>query len=179
MRDINITHLTDNAQLLGTRSQSQYQYNNISVSLYQVTAAMPGVNVGEVILRESDADTRDYVLDVNETQKTLTDIDEALRSYAQIWADNDDNYQLERYRWGLYAPVDDAVINDYDKPCKIVVAGSYYGYAPYDYACDEQSEALIFACAAEAQAWIDAHNKGTYYLGNNEAGRPTYTIVKA
>ena len=179
MRDINILQLTDNATEIASRSQSQTQYNNISVTLYQATDAMPGVNVGDVILRESDADTRDFLLDASEAQTALANPDDFLRACASAWANNVEPWQLERYRWGLNNPYDDAVADDFDQPCRIVVKGCYNGYTPYDYACDNTGEPVDFDNAAAAQAWIDAHVQGTYYLSHNEAGRPSYYIISA
>ena len=179
MRDINISNLTDHANEIASRSQSQTQYSNISVTLYQATDDMPGVNVGDVILRESDADTRDYLLDDSEAQTALANPDDYLRSCASAWADNETYWQLERYRWGIDDPANDAVAEEYKEPCRIVVKGCYYGYTPYDYACDNTGEPIDFDNAPAAQAWIDEQEAGTYYLSHNEAGRPTYIIVKA
>ena len=179
MKDMNIRNLTDHATEIASRSQSQTQYNNISVTLYQVTDAMPGVNIGDLILRESDADSRDFLLDASEARSALANPDDFLRSCASAWANNETYWQLERYRWGIDDPANDAVSEGYDKPCVVVVKGCYNGYAPYNYACDDAGDSLEFDDAAAAQAWIDEHEAGTYYLSHNEAGRPTYTIVKA
>ena len=179
MRDINIHNLTDHANEIASRSQSQTQYSNISVTLYQATDAMPGVNVGDVILRQSDADTHDLLLNASEAQTALANPDDVLDSYTSAWADNVEHWQIERYRWGIDDPANDAVAEEYTGPCRIVVKGCYNGYTPYDYACDNTGEPIDFPDAPAAQAWIDEHEQGTYYLSHNEAGRPTYTIVKA
>ena len=140
----------DNLQEVDSRSQSQTQYNNFRVVLYRVTKGFQDVSDKNMIIVEEDAENREYLLDA-----------------------------LERYQWGIDDPANDVVSADFTRPCRIVVKGCYYGYTPYDYATDERGETLIFDHAAAAQAWIDEQEAGRYYLGHNEAGRPTFYIVAA
>ena len=181
MKDINIKRISllDVADEIATRSQSQAQYNNIYVALYRVTSDAANLHAGDVIYRESDADTRDFLLDASEAADALANPDDFLQSCAHSWAANDDDPVLERYRWGIGDPADAAVSSEYNQPCRIVVKGCYYGYTPYDCATDERGETLIFDNAAAAQAWIDEQESGRYYLDHNEAGRPTYYIIAA
>ena len=184
MQDLNvrtygIDNLSDHATEIATLSQPQTQYGNLSVALWQITTATQDLPVGAILLRESDAESRDYLLDATEAATTLANTDAFLRSCAREWAVNDDLPQLELYRWGLFAPADDAVDADYAEPVVIVSVGCYHGWTPIDYVKTHAGDTIEFNCAADAQAWIDEHNAGTYYLGHNEAGRPSYTIVKA
>jgi len=64
-------------------------------------------------------------------------------------------------------------------PFRAVITRYYYGpteqsswaYDPYT------QQPYEFDTFAEAQAWIEAEEKGDYYLSHNESGSPTYTIV--
>jgi len=71
----------------------------------------------------------------------------------------------------------------YDGECQVWIEYNYYAgtiNGPNDgIACDDDDTELTFGSYAEAQAWIDQHEAGTYYLAHGEAGRPSYRIVKA
>ncbi len=90
-----------------------------------------------------------------------------------------DNYQIERLAWGIDTPEEIAADKDDDGPFTIIEIGAYNGYSPVSYVQDDSWNDVEFVSYADAQAWIDEAESGTYYLANNEADRPDYIIVTA
>ncbi|MBK9496552.1 MAG: hypothetical protein IPO08_19010 [Xanthomonadales bacterium] len=86
--------------------------------------------------------------------------------------------------WGLPPSLDEADEDDTD--VRIWCAYNYYAGtlgAPNDGWAFPEDEAyfispLTFDTYADAQAWIDERESGTYLLAHGEAGRPAYTICK-
>lgn len=86
--------------------------------------------------------------------------------------------------WGLSPSLDEA--DEADTDVRIWCANNYYEGtlgAPSDGWVFPEDDAyfrspLTFDTYADAQAWIDERESGTYYLAHGEAGRPAYTICK-
>lgn len=86
--------------------------------------------------------------------------------------------------WGLNPSLD--LADTEDTNVRIWCAYNYYGgalRAPNDgWAFPEDTayfhSPLIFATYADAQAWIDERESGTYYRAHGEHSRPDYTICK-
>lgn len=158
----------DNLKQVAQLRQDQYQHDNLGLYLYEVD--------GQYILKE------DYMVNANYHLFSKEDVgdnfDKFLKDCADTWARNEGD-ELELYRWGVKNCKDDAVPEDYEGEVKIVAERSFFGYNPIDYLQDEQGEVVVFDSAAEAQEEIDQLESRVYYLKNNEAARPDYTIVKA
>jgi hypothetical protein len=67
-------------------------------------------------------------------------------------------------------------------PYAVLITHNYYGPTRRSDAArmdDGRANVLEFDARSEAQAWIDEVDGGIYVTGNNESGRPDYTIVKS
>lgn len=74
----------------------------------------------------------------------------------------------------------DAAPDNYAEPCRILCACDYYGpKTETDWVRDDHGNPIEWPTAGAAQDYIDKEEGGTYYLGHNESGRPTYKIVAA
>lgn len=180
----------DYAELVDEISQNCNQYDNRAIQLHRINsdnaqyANEPGVPAGAIVLIEQDyADSHYYLLDADEAAQAIADPADYLRDCAGDWADNSDaDRVLEQLRWGLGSLGDLKVADDYAGEVAIIREGSWYGYTPLDWVTEDQPgvwEPRIFTSRADAQAWIDETQTGTYYLSHNEAGRPSYYIVEA
>ena len=67
---------------------------------------------------------------------------------------------------------------DYTGECYIWVSRCYYGCDPSSLLRDEAGEIVTFPTVEVAKKWIEKQNEGVYYLAHNEAGRPSYYIIK-
>lgn len=167
MKTINKLELDGRIEIASI-SQSQNQYDNYSVTLYELN--------GKKYIKEDLMNDSNYY-EIEESD----DVSKPLDFVSQVafdWAEYEDETDLELMRWNLRDASDFEVADDYDGACKIVVEGSFYGFLPIDYAA-ENYETIIFETKELAQEWIENAESGTYYTSNNEAGRPTYTIVGA
>lgn len=167
MKTINSLQL-DGRATIATISQSQNQFDNYSVTLYELDGK-------KYLVEDLMNDANYYELDADDD---ISDPVAFVRGVASDWAGNDDNTDLELIRWGLHGADDFEVADDYAGACKIIIEGSYYGYSPVDYAA-ENYETIIFDSRESAQDWIGAQEQGAYCTSHNEAGRPTFTIVEA
>jgi len=111
-------------------------------------------------------------------EREVENPDKFLSDCAYAWASNEEDPQLEGYRWELSDPADDEVEEDYEGPVRIVKESYFLRHYPVDYVRDEQGEVMVFDDRAAAQAWVDESEEGIYHLSHCEAGRPTYIIVK-
>jgi len=166
-------------KMIASLSQNQDQYNNYSITVYEVLETSGDLEAGTVIVREDTiGDCNDYLLDSKELSLLKRDPAAYLNNWAENWARNgEEDYIVECCRWRLSDPEDYAY--EGEALCNILVKGCYQGYTPIDRAKDEQGETLQFPNSADAQLWIDEKESKTYYLSHNEAGRPAYTIIEA
>ena len=73
-----------------------------------------------------------------------------------------------------------AATEEDEGPFRVVITRSYYGPTDTsDWARDDErnQEPLEFDNYEAAQDWIDTEEDGPYTTSNNEARRPTYTII--
>lgn len=167
MKTINRLQL-DGRTTIATISQSQNQFDNYSVTLYELDGK-------KYIVEDLMNDANYYEIEDSDDVSAPLDF---VRQVASDWAGNEDETDIELMRWNLRDVSDFEVDDDYDGQCRIVIEGNFYGYSPIDYA-SENYETLIFDSRQQAQDWIDSAEDGTYCTQHNEAGRPTYTIVAA
>lgn len=167
MKTINRLQL-DGITTIATISQSQNQFDNYSVTLYELDGK-------KYIVEDIMNDSNYYEIEESDDISAPLDF---VRKVASDWAWNEDETDIELMRWNLRDVSDFKVDDDYDGQCRIVIEGNFYGYSPIDYAL-ENYETLIFDSRQQAQDWIDSAEDGTYFTQHNEAGRPTYTIVAA
>jgi hypothetical protein len=158
----------DECTEIATIAQSQDQFENYSVTLYELD--------GKNYIRENLLNDSNYY-EIEEGDDVSAPL-EFVKQVASDWAGNADETDLELMRWHLRDVSDFKVADDYDGNCKIVVEGGFYEFSPIDYAA-ENYETLIFDTKELAQEWIDSAESGVYYTSHNEAGRPTYTIAAA
>ena len=130
-------------------------------------------------------DTIDIIVESGANDSlTLVDRSSTWHDYFNDWDFGDTPQSEGMAEFGLDATPDEADADATD--VAIWCAYNYYQNtlnAPNDgYIRDTDTynrDIIIFKTVADAQAWIDDAESGTYYLNNNEAGCPTYTIVEA
>jgi hypothetical protein len=165
-------------EVVAILEQRHSQHDNPSVALYRIRENVGNLTTSDLLLVEDSGDANYYRVTGGDRELALKNPTEWLGNMAGEWADNTDEPQLERLRWGLDKP--ESLHNpDCPNDCRILRVGSYYGYTPIDWVRNEDGdqEPLEFANAKAAQKWIDEAKSGTYHLSHNEAGRPTYYIV--
>jgi hypothetical protein len=172
----------DNEEIASLRP-TDTQYPD-GLTLYRVRGADDPAQIGIVWLRDLDGSEYPYT-DPAVLAEVLADPDAHLASLAEDMATDADDVLLARLAWGLTTPEEVAASEDYDGPCRVLVVGSYYGYAPLKWVSESDLVDLDyddtpheFATRAEAEAAIAMlEGDGPYHLAHNEAGRPDYHIV--
>lgn len=153
--------------IIAERYQRIYQYDNIGAQLLHKGRAV-------VYVEDNGADTTEYLLDKIEREAALKAPDIFLDDLVWEWANNEDDAQLAMYQWFPENIEQDYIEGD---PCKVLIVWCYYRYEPIYWAKNESGEDIIFDTPALAQDWIEAQEKGPYYLRHGEAGRPEYFII--
>lgn len=162
---------------IGSISQDTYQYDNYGITLYRT-------DKGIVMYEDQSNDSEFYLLSNEESKDAQENPEDFLKYHAELWAENTGDYdqqRLEMIAWGLRESSDYEVSEDYKGECKIIVEECYYGpYRPLSYLSDDPyGKTTIFKNKESAQERINKLEDGVYSLSNNEAGSPSYTIVKA
>lgn len=107
--------------------------------------------------------------------------DTSIKSLLRDWDTGDLSMAEHLASWGFDGTPDAA--NESATDVRIWCEPNYYvgtlGAPIGHYVYEEDTydrDPLVFATVADAQAWIDRAESGTYYLSHGEAGRPAYTI---
>jgi hypothetical protein len=157
---------------IAERSQNSRPSENYTIRLYDTNRKKD-----RYILYVLDADWYQYSYDDEDVSNPQAAVDREVSDWINLSIDDHIDRLIARYDWGLIDYFDD-IDKDYNGDCVIVWIGNCYGYTPVNYVVDERDNPKIFPSAKEALEFVNYKRKNSYRLSHNEAGRPSYYIIK-
>jgi len=160
-------------KLLGNLTQQVRQYDNQELSIYANEKGL------RYLVEDTGCDRRIYEYATDEDE----DVNKLLYAAAENCAESVDYAYgkiMESIAWGLKAPEDYVVKDDYEGNVSILSVGNYLGYSPIEIVIeDEFGTQLIFENYDVAKGYIEEMEARAYHLSHGENGRPKYYIVEA